>query len=176
MSDMFVTFHGWVGGEVAYRSPNGVSVANFRVGCTPRLKRKGDWIDADTTWYSVTAWRALAENVRDSIRKGDAVIVHGRLRSESWRREDGQVSTGLIVEASFVGHDLARGTSTFSKSARPERSDSDVHSEIEDMVHRPFDDSVRPDSWGDPIDPEPDSEPGLPGPDPLDAMGPGAAA
>jgi single-strand DNA-binding protein len=175
MSDMFVTFHGWVGGEVAYRNPNGISVANFRVACTPRLKRKGDWVDAETTWYSVTAWRTLAENVRDSIRKGDAVIVHGRLRSESWKREDGQLSTGLIVEASFVGHDLARGTSTFTKSARPERADSDVHTEIQDMVHRPFDDSVRPDSWGDPIEAERDA-PELPDPGPLDAMGPGAAA
>jgi single-strand DNA-binding protein len=168
MSDTFVTFHGWVGAEVAYREVNGISVANFRVACTPRLKRKGDWIDGETSWYSVTAWRALAENVRDSIRKGDAVIVHGRLRSETWTREDGQSSTRMVVEASFVGHDLARGTSTFTKSTRPERSDGDVHSEIRDMIHRPIDETVRPDSWGDPIGTEP--VPDAP------VFGPGAAA
>ena len=175
MSDTFVTFHGWVGGEVAYRSPKGVGVANFRIATTPRLKRNGDWIDGETTWYSVTAWRTLAENIRDSVRKGDAVIVHGRLRSDSWKREDGQVSTSLVVDASFVGHDLTRGTSTFTRSARPERADGDTQNEIQELIHRPFDELTRPDSWGDPIEPDPD-ERELGGAGPLDAMGPGAAA
>ena len=51
---------------------------------TPRLRRGGDWVDGETTWYTVTAWRALADHVRDSVLKGDAVIVHGRLRTETW--------------------------------------------------------------------------------------------
>jgi len=174
MNDTFVTFQGWVGGEVVYRTPNGIGVANFRVATTPRLKRKGDWVDGDTTWYSVTAWRTLADNIRDSVRKGDAVIVHGRLRSDNWQRDDGQYSTKLVVDASLVGHDLTRGTSTFTKSARPERTDSDITSEIKELIHQPVDETVRPDSWGDPIEPdldEPDLDEGAP-----NTFGPGAAA
>ncbi|MDQ3616949.1 MAG: single-stranded DNA-binding protein [Actinomycetota bacterium] len=150
MSDTFVTFHGWVGNDVSYRDPNGVRVANFRVASTPRIKRKGDWMDGDTTWYSVSAWRGLADNVRESVKKGDAVIVHGRLRSETWTREDGHASTTMVVEASLVGHDLTRGTSVFVRSSRPERNDSDPHDEIQDMVHRESDDLTPMDSWGNP--------------------------
>ncbi len=178
MSDTFVTFHGWVGGEVAYRTPGGVSVANFRVGTTPRLKRKGDWVDGETTWYSVTAWRALAENVRDSVRRGDAVIVHGRLRSENWQRDDGRLSTSLVVDASFVGHDLTRGTSSFTKSSRPERHESDVQAELQELVHRPLEESTRLDSWGEPILAEEAGSDELTGSDPGGhaPFGPGAAA
>ena len=61
MNDTFVTLHGWVGSEVTFRDPQGVSVANLRVATTPRLKRDGRWVDGETTWYSVTAWRQLAD-------------------------------------------------------------------------------------------------------------------
>jgi len=129
MSDTYVTLHGWVGSEVTFRDPHGVSVANLRVASTPRLKREGKWVDGDTTWYSVTAWRGLADNVRASIRKGDAVIVHGRLRTDSWERSDGQTSTSLCIDASLVGHDLTRGTSTFERAVRPERQDVDAEAD-----------------------------------------------
>ena len=151
MADTYVTFQGWVGGDVSHRRVNGLSVANFRVATTPRLKRKGEWIDGDTTWYSVSAWRALADNVNESVKKGDAVIVHGRLRSDVWKREDGQLSNTLLVEASFVGHDLCRGTSVFLRSTRPERSEPDVHEELAEMVHREADVTTQVDSWGNPV-------------------------
>jgi len=121
MNDTFVTFHGWVGGDVRHRTHKDVSVATIRVGVTPRLKRDGEWVDGETTWYSVTAWRSLADHVRDSVRKGDAVIVHGRLRTETWKPPEGAVSTTLHVEASLVGHDLTRGKSHFFRGPRPER-------------------------------------------------------
>jgi single-strand DNA-binding protein len=161
MGDTYVTFQGWVGNEVTHRDVNGVTVANMRVASTPRLKRKGQWMDGDTTWYSVSAWRALADNIRESVKKGDAVIVHGKLRSDAWTREDGQVSSTLLVEASFVGHDLCRGTSVFARSTKPERPDADVHEELAEMIHREADDVRQVDSWGNPVPPpaEDHSEP-----------------
>jgi single-strand DNA-binding protein len=127
MSDTYVTLHGWVGSEVNFRDPQNISVASFRVASTPRLKKGGEWVDGETTWYSVTTWRGLAENVRTSVKKGDAVIVHGRLRTETWKREDGEMNTGMAIEASLVGHDLTRGTSVFLRTPKPEqRSDTEV--------------------------------------------------
>ena len=160
MGDTYVTFHGWVGNDVTHRDVNGVSVANLRVASTPRIKRKGQWMDGDTTWYSVSAWRALADNIRDSVKKGDAVIVHGRLRSEAWKREDGQMSSTLLVEANFVGHDLCRGTSAFLRSTKPERQEVDVHDELAEMIHREADNLMQLDSWGNPVAPPSDSEEG----------------
>ena len=118
MNDTFVTFRGWVGGDIRHRVARDVHVATFRVGATPRLKRDGEWVDGETTWYTVTAWRQLAENLAHSLRKGDPVIVHGRLRTETWTPEEGQPSATLHVEALLVGHDLTRGTTHFSKPRR----------------------------------------------------------
>ena len=159
MSDTMITLHGWVGNEVTYRNVNDVAVANFRVASTPRIKRKGVWQDGATTWYSVSAWRALADNVRDSVKKGDAVIVHGRLRSDSWERQDGQVSETLVVEAAFVGHDLCRGTSVFLRSQKTDRQDSDGHDEVAEMIHREADETPRMTSWGLPVEPGEGDEP-----------------
>lgn len=125
MNDTFVTFHGWAGSEVRHREAGDVSVATFRVGVTPRLKKSGEWVDGETTWYSVTAWRTLADHLRDSVRKGDPVIVHGRLRTESWQSEDGGTNTTLQVEASLIGHDLNRGITHFMRR-RTEQQPADA--------------------------------------------------
>jgi len=163
MSDTHVTLHGWVGGDVSFRTPQGVSVASFRVASTPRLKKSGEWVDGDTTWYSVTVWRHLADNVRTSVQKGDAVIVHGRLRTDTWKREDGQVNSTLSIEASLVGHDLSRGTSVFVRTPRPEpRHDSEVEQEVAEMQERMIEEeSPNVDGWGNPVDaPDDDGENG----------------
>jgi single-strand DNA-binding protein len=138
MNEAFVTFQGWVGNEVVHRETPQGNVANFRVGSTPRIrKRTGEWVDGPTSWFSVTCWRTLADNVRTSVRKGEPVLVHGRLRTDVWEREDGQSSVTYVVEATYVGHDLNRGTAAFMKSARPERTDVDDETEttVKEMLH-----------------------------------------
>jgi single-strand DNA-binding protein len=161
MSDTYVTLHGWVGSDVTYRDPQGVAVANFRVASTPRLKKEGKWIDGDTTWYSVTVWRHLAVNLRESVRKGDAVVVHGRLRTDTWKRQDGALTSTLQIEASLVGHDLTRGTSLFTRTPRPEqRSDSEVDAEAEAIARAvPEDLPERVDSWGNVVNPDEEDHP-----------------
>jgi single-strand DNA-binding protein len=158
MYDTYVTIQGWVGNDVGHKKVGDTSVANFRVATTPRIRRKGEWVDGDTTWYAVAAWRVLADNVNESVRKGDAVIVHGRLRNETWKREDGQVSTTLTVEASFVGHDMSRGTSRFERAVRQERSEVDIHEELVEMIRQDADVTTTFDSWGNPV-PAPAPEP-----------------
>lgn len=158
MSDTYVTLHGWVGSEVTHRDPHGISVVNLRVASTPRMKREGRWVDGDTTWYSVTAWRHLADNIRGSIRKGDAVIVHGRLRSDTWERLDGDKTTTLCIDASLVGHDLTRGTSTFQRTLRPERAErpeNDLDAEVDALNRRQPDDLEQLDSFGNPVTAQP---------------------
>lgn len=121
MNDSWVTLQGWVGGEVTSREANGTPVATFRLGCTPRFIRNGVWVDGQTSWYTVTAWRALATNVTESVRKGQPVVVHGRMRADVWEREGLPTSVTHVVDATFVGHDLNRGTSSFERPVRPER-------------------------------------------------------
>ena len=101
------------------RIGNGVPVINFRVASGQRRydRATNTWVDAGTNWYSVSAFRGLAEHALDSLHKGDRVLVTGRLRLREW---DTGTKRGVAVEidADAIGHDLLWGTSTFSKSSR----------------------------------------------------------
>lgn len=121
MNETFVTLTGWLGTDVERRAAGDAPVAHFRVACTPRRfqKKTGEWSDGGTQWYSVSVWRALAVNCEQSLRRGDPVVVHGRLSASTWTNTAGVAMTTYDVDASFVGHDLNRGTSTFTRN-RPE--------------------------------------------------------
>ena len=125
MNETYVTLTGWLGGDVSVREAGGVPVASFRVASTPRryVRKTESWEDGDTQWYSVNAWRTLAENCEQSLRRGDPVVVHGRLSVHVWTNKAGLEVTTFEVEAAFVGHDLNRGTSAFQRrklAAAPE--------------------------------------------------------
>lgn len=117
--EALVTISGHVGGEVEFRLiketwPN----ASFRLACTPRWRKGGEWVDGDTTWLTVTCGKALAEHVRSSLGKGDPVIVVGKLRTSRWQDEARVWHERMTLEATTVGHDLSRGTSTFRRVNR----------------------------------------------------------
>lgn len=118
MNESYVTLQGWVGNDVDVREVGETQCASFRVGCTPRFQRAGEWVAGDTSWFTVNTWRGLARNVADSVRKGDAVVVHGRVKVDVWEREGHPPATSCVVEATFVGHDLNRGTTVFAKAPR----------------------------------------------------------
>lgn len=121
--DSMVTMRGNVGSPVSFKcgdSSDGRkwSRAEFRLGSTRRLRRPdGEWADAGTTWISVEAWAALAEGVRGSLEKGDPVLVSGRLRTDEWADDNGQVQSRLVLAAEAIGHDLSRGRTRFVKNA-----------------------------------------------------------
>jgi single-strand DNA-binding protein len=112
-----ITIIGNLAAEPEHKVTGGTSVTNFRVGSTHRRydKASEQWVDVFTNWYQVSAFRALGENAHASLHKGDRVIVTGRLRLREW---DNGTKRGLAVEleAEAIGHDLLRGSTTFSKS------------------------------------------------------------
>lgn len=103
--------------QVRY-TPNGVPVADLRVGSTRRYKVGEDWQDGETLWFDVACWKGLAENVSSSLKKGDRVTVAGRLTQRTWQREDGSSSVKLVVDASAVGVELSRHPVKVLKPAR----------------------------------------------------------
>lgn len=117
INDTIVTLQGRVGGPVDLREVGDSVVANLRVACTPRrLKRAtNEWVDGETQWYSVSAWRHLGEHCARSLSTGDPVVVHGRLTTRTYVGKDGVEATALEVDALLVGHDLNRGITSFTK-------------------------------------------------------------
>lgn len=108
------------------RTAGGVPVTNFRLASTHRRfdEATQTWIDVGTNWYSVAAFRNLAENVKASLRAGDSVIVTGRMKIRAWEN-NGKQGTSVDIDADAVGHDLRWGTTAYRKSAS--RSDSADH-------------------------------------------------
>lgn len=88
--------------------PAGVRVANFRLMTQERVfdKAREDWVDGDRMYLRVTCWRKLAENVVESLRQGDQVVVTGRLKLREFEGEGGVRQKSLEVEARSVGPDL----------------------------------------------------------------------
>ena len=120
MSDSTITIRGWLGADVALREAGDVPVASFRLACTPRKfnRRTETWSDGLTQWYTVTAWRSLAQNCAASLRRGDPVVVHGRLETRTYVNANGVEVLSFEIDAVHVGHDLSRGTSAFTRTQR----------------------------------------------------------
>lgn len=117
--DDLITVRGYVTAEprMWQRTPEQLPVATLRVGSTPRrLNREtGEWQDGETSYYTVKCWRKLAENVHGSVRKGDMVLVRGKVLTRSWLDDQQRVRTEVLIEADSVGHDLAFGWSRFNR-------------------------------------------------------------
>lgn len=120
MNEGSVTLTGNVVTDVRHHSTaQGHKMARFRMVVQPRRfdKTLERWVDTEASFYSVVAWRTMAENVADSVRKGDPIIVSGRIRVREWER-DGRNGTTVEVDAQAIGHDLSRGRTQFRRPAR----------------------------------------------------------
>jgi single-strand DNA-binding protein len=113
----------------------GLSITSFRIASTARKFDRGTqrWVDAETTFLTVTCFRGLADNVAASLDKGQRVIVTGKLRVKPWAR-DGKSGTNVEIDAWSVGHDLAFGTSTFNRIVRIERVEQPGRVEADELA------------------------------------------
>lgn len=93
-----------------------VTVTSFRLAAAQRRfdSNENKWVDGDTNWYTVTAFRDLAVNVIGSIVKGQRILVTGRLRVRDWATDD-KSGTNVEVEAETMGHDLRWGDAQFTR-------------------------------------------------------------
>ncbi|OUM39563.1 single-stranded DNA-binding protein [Arthrobacter sedimenti] len=119
MTDI-ITVRGYVATEVRLTvASSGLPITGFRMCSTERRfgKETSTWVDGHTNWYSVSMFRQLATNAGASIKKGDRVIVTGRLKVRPWSNADGRTGTSVEIEADTAGHDLMWGTANFIRTA-----------------------------------------------------------
>lgn len=107
------------------RTPGGVTVTTFRLASSQRRydRTAGAWVETGINWYTVSAFRSLADHAFHSLSKGDRVIVTGRLRVRDWETETRRGTT-VEVDAEALGHDLLWGTTSFQKDTRSGSSES----------------------------------------------------
>ncbi len=97
----------------------GIAITSLRLASPSRRwdRSTSSWTNGPTNWYTVTAFRSLAANVHKSMKKGDRILVTGRVRIRAWER-DGRGGTSVEIDADGIGHDLAWGISNWIRVPR----------------------------------------------------------
>lgn len=100
----------------------GTAVASCSVACDRMYN--GNKL---TDWINVVAWGKLAEAVGNLVRKGDEVLVQGRMGTRKYTAKDGSDRYITEVTAEFIGKSIVppasgSGLSSFEQfgAAEPE--------------------------------------------------------
>jgi single-strand DNA-binding protein len=118
MPQLTVTAIGTIGTDPNYvHTAEGAHITSFRLAVTERRfdEKERTWKDTDTSWLTVTAFKQLALNVKESLHKGDRILVTGRARLRDWQDDKGRSGTTLNVVADALGHDLLWGTTEYRR-------------------------------------------------------------
>ena len=126
----------------------GIPVCNFGIAVN-RVRSKTDEVD----FFDVTAWRELGETVANYKKKGDPILVEGRLQFRSWEADDGSKRNKVDVVADTVqflsgpngqgGQNGASGGSAGGVRAASGARGGDVEPEDDDFGDIPFRGIVR---------------------------------
>ncbi len=85
---------------------NGVPVCSFSIAVNRVRSKKSEVVD----FFNVSAWRELGETVANYKKKGDLILVEGRLQYRTWESQDGAKRSAVDVVADRVQF-LRRGQS-----------------------------------------------------------------
>lgn len=90
--------------EVRNVSSNGrqTSVANFTIAVSREFTKQNGELDKITTFVQCEAWDTGADAIRESLKKGDLVMVEGSLRNDSWEKDGVKHSTLKIRVNNFA--------------------------------------------------------------------------
>ncbi len=116
-----VTLAGYVATEPHYRTINDKTpIVSMRVAWTSRFvdRETGEWRDGKTSFANVNCWRKLANNVAPSLRKGQAIVLTGRLQVRDYDDREGKRRIAVDIDADAIGHDLSRGVAHFQRTLR----------------------------------------------------------
>ena len=93
-------------------TPSGAAVCNFRVASTPRVfdKNSSQWVDGDGLFLTCNVWRDQAENVVNSLAKGQRVIVNGFLKQRNYETPEGEKRSVYEIEIEDIGPSLKYAT------------------------------------------------------------------
>jgi single-strand DNA-binding protein len=119
-SDNTITLVGNVTDDPELRfTPSGLPVANFTVAVNRRFKNQsGQWEDRLDGFFRCSCWRDMAENVAESIVKGQRIMVVGRLQEQRWEDQDGGKRSRIEIQVDEVGPSLRWATAQVTKSSR----------------------------------------------------------
>jgi len=93
-------------------TPGGAAVSSFGLAWN-RKNRDGE---ESVSFFDVTCWNSLAENVAESLSKGNRVVVYGRLDQRSWENQEGERRSKVEVIADEVAPSLRWATAEVTRN------------------------------------------------------------
>ena len=122
MADNFVSITGTTTRDLEVRYiPSGTAVGEVGIAFNERVKGDdGTWEDGPASFFDITIWGEMAENVANSIPKGTRVVVTGRLKMDSWENPEGEKRTKVKIVADSISPDLKWATAEVTKIRKGE--------------------------------------------------------
>jgi single-strand DNA-binding protein len=130
--------------ELRHCRTSGRPVLSFRVAVNDRRydQSKGRWVDAKPVFHNVVAFNALAENAAETLRRGMAVIVVGKLTNNSWTDDAGANHYRVDLVASNVGVGLMFATAAVTKRARAQTQPAEAEDAAAEPATEPVGEAV----------------------------------
>ena len=81
---------------------NGISRCKLRIACNERKKQDGEWIDGDTSFFDIILWRGLADAAGNNIKKGQSILVVGKVKVTKYEDKNGVERQGVEIQAEEI--------------------------------------------------------------------------
>jgi single-strand DNA-binding protein len=82
---------------------SGISRCKLRIACNERKKSdNGVWTDGETSYFDVVLWRGLAEAAGDAFKKGQPILVVGKVRVSKYEDKNGNERTAVEITADEI--------------------------------------------------------------------------
>lgn len=119
--------------EVRY-TQNNIPVANFSIAVSRRFAKENDEVKAD--FFNVIAWNKTGEFVGKYFKKGQQVIVSGRIENRNWTDQQGvkHYATDIIAEeVDFAGSKIPKIVAMEIKQDEPKQEENYFTSESDSL-------------------------------------------
>ena len=118
MADSTVTIVGNITRDPELRfTAGGKGIASFGVAVNRRWQQNGEWQEK-VSFFNVTAWDTLGENIAASLTKGTRVIVTGRLEQREYETKEGEKRNVVEIVADEIGPSLRWARAEVERIAR----------------------------------------------------------
>ena len=119
--------------------PDGTKMAKFSIATTEKYKNKQGELISNTDWHNIVLWRRSAEVAEQYLKKGDSVLIEGKIKNRSWEDENGIKKYATDIQGdsmtmlgsrrddspSQMGYTPPNNTSTTQNQENIENSDND---------------------------------------------------
>ena len=97
---------------------SGIAMARVRLAVNRRWRDNNNEWQEETGFFGGTCWREVAENIAESLSKGDRVFITGRLEQRNWETNEGEKRSIIEVRIDEIGPSLRWATAQVSKTPR----------------------------------------------------------